>query len=340
MVYQGALIGCGYISRKQLWAWKQIETVNIVAVCDLEVEKAKQRAQEFGIAGVYTDYSRMMDQEALDFVDIATRPGTHLDLVTAAADRRLDVLCQKPLAATLAEARRMVAACQKAGVTFMVNENARHQAWFRQLKKLLDEGALGVPHYARFEERSRSSLPTPTFYKQPYFQEMPRLIVYEMGIHYLDTARYLFGEAETVYACIRRVSPHIAGEDLVVLLVTFGDLDCLVDVNWYSVTEPGPKVAWGPMRVEGRKGTARLGRDGVLTLYTDHGQHVWNFPEDTIDQSFVAAQTHFIECLETGQEPETSGAETLITMSLVFAAYRSASERRLIQIGDVLSEQS
>ncbi len=175
MAYQGALIGCGHISRKQLWAWEQ-------------------------------------------------------------------------------------------------NENTRHQAWFRQLKKLLDDGALGVPHYARFEERSRNSLPTPTFDEQPNLQEMPRLIVYEMGVHYLDTARYLFGEAETVYACIRRVSPYIAGEDLMVLLVTFGDLDCLVDVNWYSVTEPGPEVAWGPMRVEGRQGTARLGRDGVLTLYTDQGQ--------------------------------------------------------------------
>lgn len=183
MAYQGALIGCGHVSRKQLWAWQQIETANIVAVCDLEIKKAKQRALEFGIPGIYTEYRLMLDQVALDFVDIATRPGTHLDLVTAAADRWLNVLCQKPLAATLVEARRMVAACQKAGVTFMVNENARHQAWFRQLKKLLDDGALGVPHYARFEERSRSSLPSPTFDEQPYLQEMPRLIGYEMGTH-------------------------------------------------------------------------------------------------------------------------------------------------------------
>ncbi len=335
MAYRGALIGCGHISRRQLWAWKQVEAANILAVCDVEVDAAKRRAQEFGISAVYSDYRRMLDEVALDFVDIATRPATHLELVAASADRGLNVLCQKPIADTMAEARHMVALCSEAKVTFMVNENARYQAWFRKLKGLLDAGALGVLHYARFEERSRSSLPVPTFDGQPYLQEMPKLIIYEMGVHYLDTARYLFGEGEEVYARTRRVSSHISGEDLAVLLVTFGSLNCLIDINWFSVTEPGPEVAWGLVRVEGTDGTAILGRDGVLTLYTDQGQQSWAFPNDTISQSFVAAQRHFIECLDTGQEPETSGAQTLKTMGLVFAAYRSASDMRVTQVQEV-----
>ena len=99
-------------------------------------------------------------------------------------------------------------------------------------------------------------------------------------------------------------------------------------------------MAWGLVRVEGTGGTACLERDGVLTLYTDDGEQQWAFPSDTIDQSFVAAQRHFIQCLQTGQEPGTSGAETLKTMALVFAAYRSAEEGRVVQVEEMLGEVS
>ena len=90
------------------------------------------------------------------------------------------------------EALKMVTICQEGGVILMVNENARHQAWFRQIKALLANGALGEPYYARFEMRKRASLPRINFGGQAYFQGMPKLIVYEMGVHFLDTARYLY----------------------------------------------------------------------------------------------------------------------------------------------------
>lgn len=326
MSLRGGLIGCGYIADRQLRAWQRLEGAEITAVCDLDGEKAGRVAKTFGIARVYTDAEQMMDEVPLDFVDIATRPNTHLPLTTAAAGRGLHVVCQKPIADSLAEAQEIVDVCKRAGVTLMINENARHQAWFRKLKALIGEGALGNVHYARFEDRKRTSLPRPRFSKQPYFQEMPRLVVYEMGVHYLDTARYLFGEATTVYARLQRVSPHIAGEDRALIVSSFGDLDCLLDMSWCSVSEPFAQVSWCKAHVEGTRGTAILGRDGVLSLYTDDDQASWSFPEDSILQSFVATQQHFIDCLRSGQEPETSGAETLKTMALVFAAYRSASE--------------
>ena len=86
--------------------------------------------------------------------------------------------------------------------------------------------------------------------------------------------------------------------------------------------------SWGPVRVEGTKGTVCLGEDGVLTLYTDAGQRSWIFDEGTYAKSFVATQRHFIECLNVGHPPETIGKETLKTMALVFAAYRSGQDGR------------
>jgi predicted dehydrogenase len=324
--FRGALVGCGYISEQQLWAWQQIPEAEIVALCDIDLSKAQQRGRQFGIETIYSDYGRMLDDLNLDFIDIATRPNLHLPMVKAAAERGFHILCQKPVAETIEEAGQMAAICNKAGVQFMVNENYRHQSWFRQIKSLIEDGRLGTPHYASFYGRWRSTLPKPDFEGQDYFKDMPRLIIFEMGIHLYDTARYLFGEPDTVFADLRQVSPDIQGEDMALSFARFGPLTFLFDLNWFAVpVNDGGHVAHGRFVVEGSEGTAVLSQDGVLRLHRTDGDQAWSFPPDTVPQSFVATQGHFIDCLLNGQEPETSGTETLKTMAIVFGAYDSAS---------------
>ena len=141
--YRGGLIGCGYVSRSHLAAWSRIEEAEIIAVSNRTREKAERRAEEFDVPAVYSDYRSMLDTEQLDFVDIATPPSVHLEMVAAAAKRGLPVLCQKPIAATLAELQEMMRICDEAGVSFMVNENCRFQPWFRKMKALIDQGVIG-----------------------------------------------------------------------------------------------------------------------------------------------------------------------------------------------------
>ncbi len=335
MTYKGALIGCGYISEMQLEAWQAVLEAQIVAVCDLDEAKARQRADQFGIRGVYTDYRQMLDSQALDFVDIATRPDSHPEMVRESAARSLHVLCQKPLAESMEACREMVEVCRDAEVQFMVNENGRHQAWFRHLRALIDEGALGTVHNAQFHGRWQSTLPTPDFEGQPFFAEMPRLLVFEMGVHYLDIARYLLGEAQTVYARLGQVSPHVVGEDQAVLVVQFGPATCVIDSNWYAYPEPaGEAVTWGRTVLEGTHGTAILETGGNLKILSADGEQATAFPKDTVPRSFQATQQHFIDCLADGREPETSGRETLKTMALVFGAYRSADEGRVVSMAE------
>lgn len=335
--YRGALIGCGYISYQQLAAWQKVDGAEIVAVCDLDEKKARALADEFDIEAVYRDYQKMLDEVEVDFVDIATRPATHLELVAQAAERGLHVLCQKPIADDLETAQRMVEVCREAGITLMINENCRHQAWFRKLKKLLDEGALGAPYYARFETRSRATLPHVKFKNQPYFRTMPRLLIFEMGVHFLDAARYLFGEASHVRATTKQLSPDIAGEDFALIDVNFSELNCTIDMNWAGVSVPQRTLSWGPVRVEGTLATAVLGWDGLLHLYTDEGTQTFTFPVDTVDRSFASTQQHFVDCLQDGREPETSGAETLKTMALVFGAYASAEQGVSVDSANLLT---
>lgn len=330
---RGALIGCGYISEQQLWAWRQIPDVQVVAVCDVDLKNAHRRAKAFEVENVFADYRHMMDELELDFVDIATRPSLHLSMVSEAASRGLHVLCQKPMAETMDEGQQMVQACAQHDVTLMINENYRHQAWFRQIRHLLDGGRLGAPRYARFHGRWRSTLPAPNFEGQDYFRQMPRLVVYEMGVHLYDTARYLFGEATSIYADLQQVSPHIAGEDMALTLAHFGDLTFLFDLNWFAVAPPSSgETAHGTFVVEGTRGSIYLTKDGSLRLHTAQEAETWSFPSDTIAQSFVATQQHFVDCLREGRAAETSGVESLKTMALVFSAYRSAREKRVVPL--------
>src|SRR3954471_19484257 len=106
---RAALIGCGHISARHIPAWQATPDAELVAVCDLNRARAEARARQFGIERVYTDVDTMIAAEALDCIDIATHDVTHTALVKQAASHGLHVLCQKPLAPTMAEARAMVA---------------------------------------------------------------------------------------------------------------------------------------------------------------------------------------------------------------------------------------
>lgn len=336
-VYRGALIGCGYASWFQLTAWSRIENVEIVALASRRRENAQRRAIEFNIPAIYTDYRQMLDAEALDFVDIATPPIVHLEMISEAAKRGLQVLCQKPIASTLAELREMIRICDEAGVTFIVNENGRFQPWYRQMKKLLDAGAIGRPFYANFTSRARMTLPTMDAGGQTdLFSKMSQLVLYELGVHFLDTLRYLFGEATSVYAQTRRISPHIAGEDLATLTLQIGEIVAAVDMSWVSLPawEAGQGGSWAEVRLEGERGTLHLQKDGLLRLITDDGQEVYPFPLDSEVKGYQNAQQHFVDCLRSGAEAEISGTATLKTMELVFGAYDAAAHNRVYTVRD------
>src|SRR3974390_372886 len=92
---KGAIIGCGYFGQIQLGAWRAIPEVELVAACDVNLERAKTAAPR-----AYASAVEMLDRESVDFVDIASRVGTHLELVRLCASRGLPTICQKPMAPT------------------------------------------------------------------------------------------------------------------------------------------------------------------------------------------------------------------------------------------------
>src|SRR5436190_16485024 len=144
------MIGAGYFARFQAEAWKRLAAANCAAVVDAVPGKAREFANEFGIASGYESLDAAFEREKPDFVDIATRPEAHLPLTRAAAARGVHVICQKPMAPTWDESVAMVEACEAAGVRLLMHENWRWQPWYREVKRMIETGRLGRPFQFSF----------------------------------------------------------------------------------------------------------------------------------------------------------------------------------------------
>lgn len=323
---KGVLAGCGYASRFHLTAWAGVPEVDILAVSSRRTEKAKTRAEEFGIPAWYGDYTRMLDAERPDFVDIATPPSAHLSMVEEAAGRGIHVLCQKPIATSLEELDRMIDVTNRHGVRFMVNENCRFQPWFRRIRALIDDGTLGRPVYAGFFSRHRGTLPDLHFGEQnALFARMDRLVLFELGVHYIDTLRYLLGEPDGLFATTSRVSALVDGEDTAIVLATCKTARAVIDLSWALLPVTGSVTAsWGEYRLEGTGGSAHVSRQGVLRVVTDTEDWEEGFPSDSETIGYRNALAHFAQNVLSGGPFETDGVQTRKTMEYLFAAYESS----------------
>ena len=338
--YKGVAIGAGYFSPFQYEAWNRIPEVEITAMCNRDKQKAIPLMKTYGIARHYTDYKEMIEREQPDFIDIITPPETHFEMVRFAADRGIHVICQKPLAPTFEEGKQIVEYADNAGIRFMVHENWRFQPWYREIKKLISNGEIGQIHLMNWRKRMGDGWGENAYIpRQPYFRDYPRLIVYENGIHFIDTFRFLGGEISRVFAYLKKLNPVIAGEDFALVNFEFANSDMLAiwDANRYNEPNyPNPRLTFGEFQLDGLKGTIRLYADGRLTIQKlgqAEKQHLYDFKNINFAGDCVyATQRHFIDCLISGNEFETNGFDYLKSLAVQEAIYRSSVENLPVQI--------
>jgi predicted dehydrogenase len=326
-----AVFGTGFWARYQLAAWRELAGVECVALYNRTRAKAEALAAEFGIRRVYDDPVALLDQEQLDFIDIITDVDTHSRFVELAAQYRLPVICQKPMAPTLAEAERMVATCRDAGVPFFIHENWRWQTPIRRLKRVLGEGWIGRPFRARIDMISGF----PVFDNQPFLKNLEQFIITDLGSHTLDAARLLFGEASSLYCQTQRIHPDIQGEDVATIMLRMGDatsvLCQLAYAGNYLERERFPETL---IFIEGERGSIELAPDHWIRVTTADGTRAQHFPPpryawadptyDLVHASIVPCNANLLGALRGEAPAETTGADNLNTVRLVFGAYESA----------------
>lgn len=333
-----AVVGAGFFAQFHHEAWSRLDQADLMGICDLDRTRADAAAAVSGTQG-FDDLDAMLDATQADVVDIATPPETHLALVVAVAKRGLPVICQKPLAPTLDEARAVVAAASSAGVTLAVHENFRFQPWFREARRLIDAGQLGDLHGITFRMRPGDGQgPDAYLDRQPYFQTMERFLVHETAIHFVDTFRFLMGEIASVYADLRRLNPVIAGEDAGTIVFRFsGGQSGVYDANRLNDhVSDNPRRTMGEMWLEGSNGVLRLEGSGRL-WWKPHGGGEAEHPYAWEDRSFggdcvYATQAHIAAHLLDGTPLEIGADAYLRNVEIEEAIYRSAAERRAIDL--------
>ena len=184
------IIGCGGIANgKHLPSLKAIDRADIVAFCDLVVERAEKAAKEYGVPGakVYTDYHELLKDESIDVVYVLTPNRSHADISIDALNAGKHVMCEKPMAKCAADARRMVEAAKKSGKKLTIGYQHRQKAESQYVKACIERGDLGEIYYAKAYAIRRRGTPNWGVFLNEYEQGGGPLI--DIGTHSLDFNR-------------------------------------------------------------------------------------------------------------------------------------------------------
>ncbi|HBY62074.1 MAG TPA: gfo/Idh/MocA family oxidoreductase [Solibacterales bacterium] len=337
--FKAVALGAGYFSRFQFEAWTRIPEVDLTAVYNRTAEKAHAMMAQYRIPRYYADWRAMIDSEQPDFVDIITSPETHEEMCAFAAARGVHIICQKPVAATLEESRRIVDNARAAGVRFMVHENFRWQPWYREIKRIQQAGTIGAFTHATFLMRMGDGWGDDAYLaRQPFFRDYPRLLIYETGVHFIDTFRYLLGEIREVYAHLRRLNPVIRGEETGQVFFRFeSGATAIWDANRYNEVEsPSPRYTFGQMRIDAMGGHLTLDTESRLRLKKlgEPGMDV-EYPHENVNfagDCVYAVQRHFVDSMLSGESFESNGEDYLKSIAVVEAVYESARTGQPIRV--------
>jgi predicted dehydrogenase len=204
------VIGAGaWGAEAHIPGFQACDDVAIVAVCDVDAARAEQVAREKDVPRAYTSVEAMLAAEQLDVVSIATPTDTHQATAGAAIAAGLHVLCEKPLARTLPQARAMAAQALAAGVYTKLGFTMRYAPSMRRLKELVTEGFIGTPYLLEMMLQNGQFLSP----EKPWHWKLSQAhagagVIVEYGIHGLDLARWVLGEVRRVCAAGRTIIPQ------------------------------------------------------------------------------------------------------------------------------------
>ncbi len=343
-------VGAGFIMADcHLVAYRQAG-FNPVAISSRDAAKATAVAARHGIPKTYANYQELLNDPAVEVVDVAVPPDVQIDVIREVVrhQRIRGVLAQKPLGVDFNQATEIVRLCGDAGVTLAVNQNMRFDHSIRALKNLLVRGDLGEPVLATIDMRA---IP----HWMPWQERQGWVTLRIMSIHHLDAFRYLFGDPERIFASVRPDPrtrfPHQDGIALYILEYASGLRAAAWDDAWAGPAKEGAAADLGiRWRVEGTAGMARgtIGwpsyperTPSTLDYTTTHGPAAgtWispRWPEVWFPDAFAGPMGELLLALEEGREPTIGGEDNLRTMALVDAAYRSVEEHRAVALREIL----
>ena len=253
------IIGAGVIVEHGHLPAYAAHDLPVRAIFDLDAERAQRVAAAYPGVEVATSTDALLADDRITVVDIAVDPASQLALAEAAARSGRHVLCQKPLARTLDEAAALAARCRDLPGVRAVNQQMRWEPITAEVKRRLDAGDIGEPVSASIHTNLNADFPAGHWLAQE-----PRLMTLYGTIHFLDSARYLFGEPARITAKLHRDPAQVAAGEMWINAWVEWDSGLLLTIFERYTNWAGDQIA--TMRVEGSNGTVR-GRFGIWDDY-------------------------------------------------------------------------
>jgi predicted dehydrogenase len=342
---RAAVVGCGRISDLHELGYRDRQDARIVAVCDTQRPRAREKANAWGIEKIYSDYQQLLADPEVDLVELLVPHHLHAPMTIAACRAGKHVSVQKPMALNVAEAEAMIAAANQAGVLLRVYENFVFYPPHVRAKEMIAAGEIGEPQMIRLHvntgTRDRS-------WKVPLGAWLWRFdehkcgggpLVFDHGYHLFSLARHLMGEVERVYAWIDR-SPVVPTKYLdapATIMFQFksprryGVLDFAhtphmqIDSLYYADDDR--------VEVIGDRGTLFINRCTARTvdlpeLMLFRDGKTTAIPVERVEwhDSFIDCTRHLLDVFQKGGEPVLDGATGRAVLQFVLAAHLSAAQ--------------
>lgn len=324
------LIGCGRIAPRHAQSIRDLSAARLVAVADIIEGRAKRFAEEYD-AEPYLDYRSILDRRDVNVISVCTPSGLHAQMAIEALQAGKHVIIEKPIALTLEDTDRMLAAARTARRQLCVVLQNRYNPPMQDLRRAVDSGQLG---------RLLLGNATVRWYRpQEYYEDgwhgtwaMDGGALMNQSIHHIDALQWFMGKPTSVFAYTATLAHRMEAEDVGIAVIRFAG-GALGAVEGSTITYP--ENLEGSVALFGERGSAKVGGTALnrkviwkIEGELEHEREL--LTREQVDPPSVYGSSHkaviadMIDAILQDREPRTNGKEARKSLALVLAIYESA----------------
>ena len=340
-----ALAGTGYISRIHARAAQKLPDVELTAVINHRPESMASFAKEFDIPRQYATVDELLRDRGVDALSVNTPNYLHAPQTIAALKAGVHIMVEKPMALDARQAEGMLTASEKAGALLMVAHCWRFDRDVLWVKEQVDRGRIGEIVRTKGYSVHVNWGPAGWFTERRFAGGGA---LADMGIHAIDTTRFLLGDPEpvSIYARVGTYYKDFDVDDTGIMLVNWSNgVTSYIESGWWQPHVDGPEAStqlYGlkglaqvfPTVLKATRGPAACGVGGVWDTVEP------GFPpvreEHCLQGMYDAQMAYFVECIKTGCTPVPGGMEGLVNIKIIEAAYESARTGRVVELESIM----
>lgn len=327
------VVGLGNQGIAHVEVLRSIEEVELVAVADVDLERARRVAAEYGVGAAYGSARELCERGGVDAVVVATPDHLHLEPVLAALECGKHVLVEKPMATSLAEAERMAAEARKRGLLLMVNFENRFNPPFAHVKELLRRGELGQPIHAYI--RLSDTLYVP---RRMLGWASKTSVAFFLMSHTADLARWYFDQPvrEVYAASVTRLLSDLGTPDAYAAILKFDGGFALLESSWV-LPESSPSVFDFKLELVCTGGAVHIDTERESVTVAARSYSYPHLAKLHRVHGLVAgflreADRHFVRCVMGRAEPIVTAEDGVENVRILEAVVRSSLEGRPIKL--------